>query len=758
MSATSSKENWDARHEAIVYRWPDTKSVVLGLGGKNFRNERHVVGNSNASLDDLNIDSLYVPGSGDTLIIALHGALVRNDVELPRFEWLGALSVRPEHQLYLADTVLNHSEKLTLGWFIGSESDDLTLKIANYINHIRSQLGIKKIVFVGSSGGGYASLAISTYVRNSTVVCFTPQTNVWKFTDLHAEYLNTEAFPSYESIASIHETGPTRFSLIERYKTLPRKNKFIYINNTGDIDHTAKHFKTFAQSMGVRLPNGRTFDQSGRFISFHYGDGHVPPPKHRLSEFIDLALEDLDASKKDQVVTAGFGGELSGIRFNEGSNTLLRVPPEQNSYYLVKNPEFQPATQNVKYTNDGVPLRTIGAEDYDHPVLQAQYLLKQLNTLRREGSQDVEAMAKATLRRWQEVGVESRGGLYLPYGFEWHGGDLQPPWYSAMAQGQALSAASRLYEVLEEDWIKEIAERLMRSFELLPNRCDDSVPWVVDVDSKGYLWLEEYPYPGQGQCVMNGHLFAAWGIYDYWRVFDDSRAKVIANAAIETSKNYFWQARNPGWSSHYDLNKQLLIRNYHQTHISQLEMTYNITGNPFFLEMSDIYESDFPSYQRSGQLVIKRGEHVLHKMDNTHVPTKSIDIRKITLETDAAFDFEVRTKVEDLDGVWLRIVGGEYDGWWAQEEPDTVFPKGCFDRHYYQRRRQILLGSGAYIFRHLDESGQSTREYELRVSGATEIFVKCKALWNGVPHFQVDGSSTASPVQDGYWLPVHDCQ
>lgn len=746
------EEIWDNRHRATINRWNDIESVVIHpYDGDAQVHQRHIISTKHNDVAAFDIDSLYVAGNTDVLIVALHGALIRNQVELPRFEWLAALESRNDHKLFLADTALSHSEILTLGWFIGNEKDDLTKKLAEYIKHITKELGIKKTIFVGSSGGGYAALAIATYIENSNVVAFTPQTDVWKFSKGHTKNLLSESFSEYQDEHELSRLYPERFSLIERYKKSDRLNKFIYIQNTGDVDHLNTHFKPFAQSLGVRLNNGRTFDQKGRFISFFHGNGHVAPPKERLNEFVDLAITDLDTPIKTAVQTANLSGELSSHTYIQGHNSFESVPAELNSYFMSNDQPLRVEAANLDYTEQGVPLRVLDGIPYDHPVLQAQFMLKHLNTLRRNGPNEYSDVLHATAKRLIGYAIESRGALFLPFKFPWNAGKQQPPWFSAMAQGQVLSAISRLHELEPRKEYEDFAKGLLASFELLPVSSTSSIPWVVDIDTSGHLWLEEYPHPGQGKCVLNGHLFAVWGLYDYWRVFNSKRALTIANAALETTKKYIRQSRTPNWSSHYDLTNFFLIRNYHQTHIWQMEVTYNLTGNPFFLEMADLLESDFPSYQRNGSLYLAKGEHEIHRMDNIAVPSKSLEKKTISLDKAKAYNFTVRTKVEELNGVWLRFSDGDHTDWWVKENSPKVFPRLCFDKHIYARPRKVVLIPNTYYHNSFNEWGAVIEKEEIIVSVPTTLSIKSKAMWNGVWYFEI-GQQDSSAIPAGRWI------
>ncbi|NJP32587.1 D-glucuronyl C5-epimerase family protein [Micromonospora thermarum] len=76
------------------------------------------------------------------------------------------------------------------------------------------------------------------------------------------------------------------------------------------------------------------------------------------------------------------------------------------------------------------------------------------------------------------------------------------------------------------------------------------------MDEEGFLWLEEYPVtPGvTGERVLNGHIFALYGVYDYWRLTADSRAVAIFDGAASTLRHHVPASfRAPEWISRYSV-------------------------------------------------------------------------------------------------------------------------------------------------------------------------------------------------------------
>lgn len=728
---------WDDRHKVPVFEHDTIESLLLPVDQPS----RNIVRAAGTPDDCLDLETLFIPNDSETLIVALHGALVRADVDLPRFEWLGTLRDRSENLLFVADSTLSLSEKLTLGWYIGTAQDDLTTKIARLIERVRKLRGIKKIILIGSSGGGYAALALASLLDGACAIAFSPQTNVFDFTPGHTKNLLDYVFPEMSGPEEMMNRWPERFSLIERYKKSARPCSFLYFQNLGDIDHVIKHKKPFAESLGVRLPNGRTFDQAGRFISIHHGSGHVRPPTSELPRLITEALDMLDTPTKNRLRSANLSGDLLEREFNAGKpGTFKRVPPEMNSYYSRYQAPLRIDSPNITYTTDGVPLRVIDGHSYDHPVLQAQFLFKLINNYRIAPSDTLRTLMDCVFERLVAQSIESREARYLPYMFPWHQGKLQPPWYSAMAQGQALGAVIRLYEMFGDNKYLKFADALFRSF---TNLRQGTSPWVVDIDSEGFLWFEEYPYGDHGMGVLNGHLFAVWGVYDYWRVTDSNLANELATAALMTTKRYFQDYRNPGWSSHYDLSDFLLIRNYHTTHINQFESTYSITDDAFFLSAADILERDFPAFQQGGDLYCASGAQAIVKTDHDVVPTEIVESKQIFSDEALSWKFSRRTKFERDPGIWYLIASGEYIGWWIREEYAKVFAKGCINRREYARPRRALFTPATYVSYDFNKFGTPINPTQTEITEPWVGDILAKALWRGRWYFQLGEANFA---------------
>lgn len=225
----------------------------------------------------------------DALVVTFPGAVNRKSVRLPYFEWGRTMAPRSESCLRLSDPTLELDDRLTLGWFIGTEEFDLHKGAAELILETAHNIGASRIVTVGSSGGGFAALAVSAHVPGSVGLAFSPSTTIDRVTPGHTANFLKAAFPRIESYADLHAAWPHRVSLEDIYSR-DRPNRFYLIQNEGDDSRMARSFIPFAESLGLGPAGGSTADGRWNLIVEPHGQGHIPPPKDRFHYWLDTAL------------------------------------------------------------------------------------------------------------------------------------------------------------------------------------------------------------------------------------------------------------------------------------------------------------------------------------------------------------------------------------------------------------------------------------------------------------------------------------
>jgi hypothetical protein len=245
---------------------------------------------------------------------------------------------------------------------------------------------------------------------------------------------------------------------------------------------------------------------------------------------------------------------------------------------------------------DGVrQFRAGDGELFEHPVAQAQYVVNALANYRLSGDSDDLDAAIANAERLLARAVQREAAVFFPYPFDFElngRGTMRAPWFSGMAQGVALSGFVRLWEVTADPRWRAVADQTFQSFLLSP---EPDSPWVTVVDG-GLLWFEEYPWVPFDHTV-NGHIFAAYGLWDYWRVTGRADAETLLRGALTTSLEIADAVRVPGGVSHYCVSLYCQLTGsanprYHSVHVGQFRTLFRLTGELRFSRLAELLVED----------------------------------------------------------------------------------------------------------------------------------------------------------------------
>ncbi|GBD39773.1 hypothetical protein HRbin37_02059 [bacterium HR37] len=190
-------------------------------------------------------------------------------------------------------------------------------------------------------------------------------------------------------------------------------------------------------------------------------------------------------------------------------------------------------------------------------------------------------------QKFRRVGNTEIGVWEYNFPFSYN---VKPPWISGMAQGQAISVLMRAHQITKDKRYLISSQYALRSFE---HTIEEG--GVKTVEKDGCVFYEEFPSVPYSH-VLNGFIFALWGLYDYYIYLNDPRAKRLFEAGIFTLKRYL-SKYDVGYWSKYDLypypynmaHPASLF--YHNLHINQLKALYLITEEPVFLAMASRWDN-----------------------------------------------------------------------------------------------------------------------------------------------------------------------
>jgi len=217
-----------------------------------------------------------------------------------------------------------------------------------------------------------------------------------------------------------------------------------------------------------------------------------------------------------------------------------------------------------------------------YPITIAQYALGHYE-LYLDSGEELHRRAFLRQARWLQLRSDARGdGVVWKHPFRHPFYGMEPGWVSAMAQGQAISVLLRAYLDTGEDSFLETATRAVRAFDL-----DVGEGGVRRETRGGGCFFEEYPSEPPS-FVLNGFLFALWGLYEHALLTGDWRSKRLFGAGMEGLKEML-PLYDLGYWSRYDLfpaNERPAAPFYHRIHVRQLSVTGAMTGERLLEEYS----------------------------------------------------------------------------------------------------------------------------------------------------------------------------
>ena len=188
--------------------------------------------------------------------------------------------------------------------------------------------------------------------------------------------------------------------------------------------------------------------------------------------------------------------------------------------------------------------------------------------------------------------------------FDWeYRTPLKAPWYSALAQGQGISLLIRVWR---ETGRSEYLEAATRAFESFLKSTHEG--GVVFTDERRGIWFEEY-IVSPPTHILNGFIWAAWGVYDFFLATGD-------NAAQDCSRGGQHPAREPRrydlgfWSLYEQSGTRLpMVASpfYHQFHVVQLRAMHRLTGDDFFSRHMPIVGKTTPAAGQTHSGLVLQG-------------------------------------------------------------------------------------------------------------------------------------------------------
>ena len=174
------------------------------------------------------------------LIVSFHGA-ISHDTELPVYRLHNYKFQNTDCLCFFDQNLYTYKNKqLLLSWFLTDDNEDIYKEIIDHILHKKTY---NKVIFVGSSGGGYPSVKYASIFNKSCII--------------YASQLYLKRFNYFKNFINKTKFDNNKSYNIETYITKNNKPYEIHLyQNVYDIHHYKEHalpFTEFCKSNKVNI-------------------------------------------------------------------------------------------------------------------------------------------------------------------------------------------------------------------------------------------------------------------------------------------------------------------------------------------------------------------------------------------------------------------------------------------------------------------------------------------------------------------------
>lgn len=235
-------------------------------------------------------DYLVFPKASNRLLVLMPSAMAKDKRYVPSFHRHSWGAIFDANVICVSDPTLYLHEELLGGWFQGAEDVFLLESVVSHVRELAGVLGVSidRVVFAGSSLGGWAAIAAATLLPGSKAYAENPQTDLRKY--LSGPVYNLNKFVFGMRLKSIFSETPYRFSLYE----LMVKEGFVpytwLVQKSSDSYHFNTHFRPFVQAiLSSDLPKTVFLaEEIGASID---GTGHTPLVYKEASKRIEYIFD-----------------------------------------------------------------------------------------------------------------------------------------------------------------------------------------------------------------------------------------------------------------------------------------------------------------------------------------------------------------------------------------------------------------------------------------------------------------------------------
>ncbi len=230
---------------------------------------------------------LRITPRAEFLCVQLNAAK-KPSAELPIFSRWNYGEVLGAHVLSICDPTFFLNSAILVGWYLGNREENATAGLPAIAAQCAARLDIPpdRIVFYGSSGGGFSAIQAAAASPNGRAISINPQIGLQHYGRRATEnyYKNVAGCGSQAEAQKVFGERWNVIDSVRRSISEGRRPKIVIVQNINDWYHFEKHFKPFAQAFGLSLTE-RISTAGDGFMSILY-DG---PKAHRGESPAEIA-------------------------------------------------------------------------------------------------------------------------------------------------------------------------------------------------------------------------------------------------------------------------------------------------------------------------------------------------------------------------------------------------------------------------------------------------------------------------------------
>jgi len=250
-----------------------------------------VEGHYRVDLGAFSLDLYFRPSAVRRCVIISPGFLSPTEFKYPYFQRVKWLAQFEAVGISLADPTLQLSDKIGIGWFIGTRASHYLEVVAGFLARLLAHLGVpaSSTLFFGSSAGGFASLGFAALIPGAKAFAVNPQTDIKRFHHVGELGSTLRACLQSGDLEALTRAYDRRLSLLALLHHTRHVPEMVIWQNIHDKWHYSLHVLPFLEGLAA-FP---AVHDVKLIIAARPDLGHNPPALPELRAEFDMLLRGL---------------------------------------------------------------------------------------------------------------------------------------------------------------------------------------------------------------------------------------------------------------------------------------------------------------------------------------------------------------------------------------------------------------------------------------------------------------------------------